>query len=347
MKGGFTLLLLLSILFGCSRKEKEINIRIPIYTWGGYAPLILAAGNKDGEKKDSLFYKYGKFNVLLEKNENISEHISNFINGTYPIICVSVDMLPLICSQLSNNKNAIPKVFGILDFSYGGDNIIIRGNIKNIMDLKGKRIITIKHSPSHFIMLYLLNQANLYENDVEFIFAENPQSAKEDFISNKAIDALACWSPFTYYIAETKSRFYIKGCQSFVSTADATISGLIARVFIARSDFIKNNPDTITYFMKAYFEACNLIQENKEIAIEALTNFFELTNGTNETIRMLNETKFADIKESIDFFNGNLYRIFMLSSELYKNNRNALPSEFNINPEEIIFTNAILRSLQN
>ena len=50
----------------------------------------------------------------------------------------------------------MPRVFQQIDWSNGGDGIVVRNDIKNVAQLKGKTVALSKFSPSHYFLLNML-----------------------------------------------------------------------------------------------------------------------------------------------------------------------------------------------
>ncbi len=295
-------------------------IKIPLVTWGGYASLIAA---NDGLKpsKNSLFYKYGKFAVELIREEDPGVHLQGFANGDYPIIWSTMDMVPLLYEALKNDKRVIPQVFGVFDWSYGGDGIIVRGNIKNPKELKGKTIVTSSNSPSNFFLLWLLSQSDIKPSEVTIKYVADAVIAKDAFIKDGKNDACVTWSPFIYELTDPASKSYVEGSRLLITSKDA--NQLIADCYLARLDFIKEQPDFINNFSKAMMEGYDLFLSNKEAVYSHIASLFKLTDGAKEASLMLGDVHLANFPENLMFFDLensiSAYKIFFLSQEYYKN----------------------------
>jgi len=294
-------------------------IRVPLVTWGGYASLF--AANKGAKpNKESFFYKNGKFVVELIKEEDPNKHLEEFANGNSPIIWSTMDMLPLIYDALKSDKRVIPQVFGIFDWSYGGDGIIVRDYIKSPKDLKGKRIVTSGNTPSNFFLLWLLAQSGLNFSDVSIQYVSDAVVAKDAFIKDKKIDACVTWSPFLYEITEPSSRSYVLGAKLLITSKDA--NQLIADCYLTRLDFAKDHPEILEAFSKSMMEGYDFFVANKEIVYSYMADFFKLKDGVKEANLMVADTHIANFPENLMFFSTenpiSAYKIFYLSFEYYK-----------------------------
>ncbi len=347
MKKSLMLILSIFLLFLGCKQEKEDIIKIPLVTWGGYAALF-AANNGASPNEDSLFYKYGKFKVELIQEENSSNQLQGFANGTYPIIWSTMDMLPLYYETLSKDSRTIPKVIGLFDYSNGGDGIIVRNNINSGKDLKGKKIITSQYTPSHFFILWFLNEYNLTTKDVNLIYAADAIAAKDSFINDKSIDVCVTWSPFIYDITDPSKSSYVKGSKLLTTSKQGNDSyGLIADIYLVRSDFIKNNPDKVKVFVKCMIEGYEIFLKNKEKVAQDIANLFGIKGGQEEVMLMFEDVTIGGPEENKMFFDKNnkfsAYNIFKLSQKLYNQNESL---NLNINPNEVIESSFMLNEIE-
>ncbi len=316
-------------------------LRIPLVTWGGYAALI-AANNGLKPNKDSLFYKNGKFVVELIRDEDPNSHLANYAKGKYPIIWSTIDTLPLLYDVFKNDKRVIPQVFGIFDWSYGGDGIITRESIKTPKDLKGKRIVTAGNTPSNFFLLWVLAQSNLAPADVQIQYVSDAVTAKDAFLNDSKIDACVTWSPFLYEITDPNSTSYVQGSRLLITSKDA--NQLIADCYLARLDFAKDHPEIIEAFSKSMMEGFDLFQQNKQMVFNAMAELFKLPGGAHEASLMLEDVHIANFPETMMLFDTenpiSAYKIFFLSQEYYKN-AGSLSSSASYDGESVMYLTAL------
>jgi ABC-type nitrate/sulfonate/bicarbonate transport system substrate-binding protein/outer membrane protein OmpA-like peptidoglycan-associated protein len=295
-------------------------IKIPLVTWGGYAALF-AANKGIKPNKDSLFYKNGKFAVELIHEEDSNVQLQNYAGGNYPIIWSTMDMLPLIYDAIKSDKRVIPQVFGIFDWSTGGDGIIVRENIKTPKDLKGKKIVTAGNTPSNFFLLWLLAQSGLNPSDVTIQYVDDALKAKDAFIKDKKTDACVTWSPFIYDITDPNSKGFVEGSRLLITSKDA--NQLIADCYLTRLDFAKDHPEIIEAFSKSMMEGYEKFLANKEKVYNDIASLFALSGGSSEASLMLGDVHIANFPENLMFFNIensiSSFKIFLLSQEYYKN----------------------------
>jgi ABC-type nitrate/sulfonate/bicarbonate transport system substrate-binding protein len=59
--------------------------------------------------------------------------------GTLHVGWATLDMLPLMLEGLRKDSRVMPRVYQQVDWSNGGDGIVVREGIKTMADLRGKR----------------------------------------------------------------------------------------------------------------------------------------------------------------------------------------------------------------
>jgi sulfonate transport system substrate-binding protein len=114
--------------------------------------------------------------------------------------------------------------------------------IRQVSDLRGKRIVTTKGSIGHLLAIKALQQAGLTSHDVSFAFLMPSESRV--VLENGSVDAWSTWDPYTTVAtAQGQERVLISGAQLLsnhlylAATSDA-IAGKRAQLddFVARVD---------------------------------------------------------------------------------------------------------------
>jgi ABC-type nitrate/sulfonate/bicarbonate transport system substrate-binding protein len=320
--------------------EQVPVIRIPLVTWGGYAALFAANGGVK-PSKDSLFYKYGKFAVEIIDIEDPAEQLAGYASGKYPIIWSTMDMLPLMYDALKIDHRVIPQVFGVFDWSFGGDGIVVR-NISSPKELKGKRIVVSGNTPSNFFLLWLLAQAGLKPSDVVIQYVSDAVAAKDAYVGDKRIDACVTWSPFIYEITDPNSKTYVEGSKLLITSKDA--NQLIADCYLSRLDFAKDHPEILRAFNQAMMEGVDLLQTSSEKVFQQMGDLFKLPGGANDSKQMLGDVHIANFPENQMFFDLDnpisAYKIFFLSQEYYKE-IGALADNASYDAEAVIYLDSL------
>jgi NitT/TauT family transport system substrate-binding protein len=136
------------------------TVRFAINVWAGWAPIIYANGGcKAGaEWKDAKGKPFKVELVLLDDPVAMRDA---FAAGEVHIGWATVDMLPLLLEGLQRDSRTMPRVFQQIDWSNGGDGIVVRDSIKSVADLRGKTVVLAQNSPSHYFLLNALLNAGV------------------------------------------------------------------------------------------------------------------------------------------------------------------------------------------
>src|SRR5260221_806486 len=159
----------------------------------------------------------------------------------------TLDMLPLFLEGLRKDSRVMPRVFQQVDWSNGGDGIVVRDTVKTMADLRGKTVVLAQNSPSHFFILNALINAGVQPSEVEFKFTQDAFQAAAAFNADKKLSGVVSWSPDIYNLEK------VRGNQMLVNTS--TANKLIADVWFARADFAKDNPDIMEGIVRGIFDA--------------------------------------------------------------------------------------------
>jgi outer membrane protein OmpA-like peptidoglycan-associated protein len=162
-------------------------------------------------------------------------------------------MIALFAPGLMKDSRTAPRVFQQVDWSSGGDGIVVRGNIRSIKDLVGKTIVYAQNSPSQYFITNLLINAGIPLNKVNHKYTSTAFEAAAAFVADKNIHACVSWAPDIYTIPEK-----IAGTQILTTTADA--NRLLTDVWAARADFAKDHPEIIEGLVAGIFDGMSLLK---------------------------------------------------------------------------------------
>ncbi len=169
-------------------------VKFAINVWAGWAPIIYA-NEGFSPKKEWKDAKGGTFKVELVLADNPIDMRNAFAAGETHIGWATVDMLPLMVEGLKADPRTMPRVFHQVDWSNGGDGIVVRESIKNIAGLKGKKVVLAQNSPSHYFLLNALLNGGLQPDDVEMVFTKDAFQAARAFATQADISAVVSWAP--------------------------------------------------------------------------------------------------------------------------------------------------------
>ena len=261
----YSFLLLLSLLFitacstsssnsetGSAQAKEEIVVNIGVQ--GKIGILSYAQTNKYFEKA------FEKENVKIVWNEFASgpPHFEGLASGRLDF--GSVGGTPVIAGQ---SGNVDFKAIGVVSDGKKGNSIILPkgSSIKELKDLKGKKIGVAKGSSAYNFLYMALDRAGLTDKDVEIIQLQ-PDEARPA-LDNGGIDAWSVWEPYV------TTAIFQTGAKVLVSGEDLNINA--PSFLIARTQFTKDHPDLTVLFLKTYEQVRrdyveNLDQVAKDLA---------------------------------------------------------------------------------
>ncbi|MEZ4456104.1 MAG: phosphate ABC transporter substrate-binding/OmpA family protein [Gemmatimonadales bacterium] len=269
------------------------TVRMALNVWAGWAPVIYA---NNGLKAGKVWKAPGgkDFKLELVLIDDPVAMRDAYAAGDVHIGWATLDMLPLFLDGLRRDSRTMPRVFQQVDFSNGGDGIVVRENIRSIADLRGKSIVLAQNSPSQFFLLNALINGGLQPGDVEFKYTQDAFQAAAAFNADKSISAAVSWAPDIYNLSE------VKGNKLLVTTA--TANKLIADVWFARADFAKDNPAVIEGLVRGIFDAMEALKEQpaKQAVAKLMATGYSIPE--TDALSMLGDAHSTNFAENKDFF---------------------------------------------
>src|SRR3979409_2533076 len=127
---------------GVSQYKWDANTKILRFSynvWAGWLPVI-AANHGTKPNTDSVFAKKYGFRVEMVLMDDPVVARDAFAAGEVQTLWGTVDMMTLFAPELSRDSRTSPRIVQQIDWSSGGDGIVVRGAVKTVSDLKGKTI---------------------------------------------------------------------------------------------------------------------------------------------------------------------------------------------------------------
>jgi NitT/TauT family transport system substrate-binding protein len=279
---------------------QDKTVKFALNVWAGWAPIIYA---NDGFKAKKTWKTPDgeEFKVELVLIDNPVEMRDNYAAGDVHIGWATLDMLPLIVDSFVNasgeprDSRIMPRVFQQVDWSNGGDGIVVREKIKTVADLRGKKIALAENSPSHYFLLNMLVGGGLQPGEVNMIFTPTAFEAAAAFNKqSEGIDAAVSWAPDIYKLSE------VKGNRLLVSTA--TANKLIADVWFARADFAKDHPGICEALVRGIFDGMADLksQDHQKHVADLMAEGYGLP--ASDALGMLGDAHSTNWAENYQFF---------------------------------------------
>ena len=274
---------------------KDPTVVFPINVWIGWLPII-AANHGTEPNTESIFYKKYKFKVKLMLIDDPVTARDTYISGQSHCLWGTLDMLALFAPGLMNDSRTAPRIVQQIDWSSGGDGIVVRDTIKSVSDLQNKTVVYAENSPSQFYFNTLLLSGGVQPNRVSHKFTKSAFEASAAFVADPNIDACVSWAPDIYNIVEK-----VGGTRLLSTTAEA--SKVITDTYAVRADFARDHPDIVKGLVSGIFEAMEKLEKDesfKKQACKWLGDFYKFPVGDIE--KMLSDAHSTNFAENKKFF---------------------------------------------
>ena len=218
-----------------------------------------------------------------------------FASGDSHVLWGTLDMMVLFAPDLMKDSRSAPRIYQQVDWSTGGDGIVVRGNIASVADLKGKTIVYAQNSPSQYFINNLLLNAGIQPSAVKHKFTATAFEAAAAFVADKSIDACVSWAPDIYNIPEK-----VKGTRILTTTAEA--NKLIADVWAVRADFAKDHPEIVKGLVAGIFEGMDRLKDEtqREKAYQWMAEGYGMQ--ADDVRKMANDAHSTNFGENKAFF---------------------------------------------
>jgi NitT/TauT family transport system substrate-binding protein len=296
------------------------TVRFALNVWAGWSPIIYA---NNGFKAGKVWQAPGgkPFKIELVLIDNPVTMRDAYAAGEVHIGWATLDMIPLFLegfvdrTGMPKDSRVMPRVFQQVDFSNGGDGIVVREGIKTVRDLAGKKLALAQNSPSQFFALNMLVAGGLQPGDVDMVYTEDAFQAAAAFNAQKDLAGCVSWAPDIYNLEKAK------GNRMLITTQ--TANRLIADVWFARADFAKDHPDKIEAIVRGIFDAMESLKTETAKAKVADLMSAGYNIPATDTLAMLGDAHSTNWAENYQFFinrnnPANFERIWKQSYNLYR-----------------------------
>jgi aliphatic sulfonates family ABC transporter substrate-binding protein len=170
-----------------------------------------------------------------------------------------------------------------------GEGLVVnpQSGIKTIEDLKGKKIAVARGSSAEAAMMTGLEKFGMDANDVKIIDLDVttiiPAFQKGD------VDGVWVWEPWLSKLETAGGK---------VITTDAEVGFNMFGVWVARNEWIKENPAAVKAFITSLTDANGIISTDKEKSTAILSTALELE--TKEAEGILNKVSFPTVDQLLD-----------------------------------------------
>ncbi len=164
-------------LFACTKPPTD-PIRIASSPWPGYEPLYLARDLGYFENTHVRLFELPSSDITMESFRNHSTDVATLtLDETLELL----------------HDNTRLRILMVLDISNGGDAVMVRPDIKNLSDIKGKRISIVNIPLGLYMLSRLLDKAGVRREDVT-VFPMS-ESKQENFYKTGKADVVITFEP--------------------------------------------------------------------------------------------------------------------------------------------------------
>ncbi len=272
--------------------DKNRVLRFSYNVWAGWLPVI-AANKGVRPNPDSVFAKKHGFQLEMVLMDDPVAARDAFASGEVHTLWGTLDMMVLFAPELMRDSRTSPRIVQQIDWSNGGDGIVVRKAIKTVRDLKGRTVALAQNSPSEYYLNSLLLSAGLKPADVKTRFTATAFEAAAAFVADKGIDACVSWAPDIYKIADR-----VPDTRILSSTQDA--NKLIADVYALRADFVRDHPEVVDGLVAGILEGMDMVKQDPAPACQAMADAFGMK--PDEVMGMRNDAHSTNAAENSQFF---------------------------------------------
>lgn len=273
---------------------KDPVVVFPINVWSGWLPIIAAnCGSEPNE--ESIFFKKFGFKVKLMLIDDPVTARDTYASGQSHCLWGTLDMIALFAPGLMADSRTAPRVFQQIDWSSGGDGIVVRDTIKTVDDLKNKTVVYAENSPSQYYFSTLLLSGGVQPNRVSHKHTKSAFEASAAFVADQNIDACISWAPDIYNIVDS-----VSGTRLLSTTAEA--SKVITDVYAVRADFARDHPEIVKGLVSGIFMAMEKMgnEEYKKKACKWMAEFYKFP--VDEIEKMIPDAHSTNFAENKKFF---------------------------------------------
>lgn len=271
---GAIVAVLLAPLPGCLSRPTE-PLRIGVNDWPPFELMYLARAR-------------GYFNV-----ENVDVDLVEFSSYTgilraYHQGNIDGFLATLNEVQIADNFQDLPAVILVVDYSFGGDALVVRDGIVDLKGLRGRRIAFEESALGSYELERILEIGGLKPGEILAV-SRLPEEAEQDF-HRGAVDGVITYEPGLGRLLRDRGARVL-----FSSRA---IPGEIVDVLAMRRVILDRRPEEVRRAVRAWFRAVASMQEHPEEAAAEMAHRQHLT--IEEFLHGLQGARIPDLAENRD-----------------------------------------------
>ena len=262
---------------------QETAVGIGISGWTGFAPLTLA-------KEAGIFKKNG-IDATIRKIPQKDRHLA-IASGDIQCAATTVETWIV----WNTNGIATTQLFK-MDQGMGSDGIVAKPGIEKVSDLKGKTVAASAPGTNpHFTLSWILKKNGLSLKDVKLVTLEPAPAANAFVAGNSGLDAAVTYEPYLSLVRDKP--------ESGKLIADSLQYPMVFDTFGCTPKFIKENPKAAKALTESYFEALDMIKNDKVKAFTIMGA--DVKQSPEQFEKSQSKIQWADREANMKFFNGEI-----------------------------------------
>lgn len=266
-------------------------IRVGVVTWGGYA-----GGQYFNEgfaaSEASRFYKEYGITVEFKLLDDFNDCRNAWKSDNIDLMWATVDAFT---TEVAGLEEFQPQIIFQSDWSRGGDAVVVNRTIKNVGDLKGKKIAFAEMTPSHTFLLWLLEAGSMEYSDIIPVKVANAIDAA-DLFKKGQVDAAIVWSP-----DDVDCVAKVAGSKILQSTKEASF--IIADVFVAKKKYVDANKAALKSLVEGWLKGAAEINSSEVAKQKAAKILAEgLQQPEDFCLQAINNARLCTLGDNVNFF---------------------------------------------
>lgn len=244
----------MSVLFAgaVGSASAQTTVRVGHFSWPGYGFLYV---NQAQNLSPDLKFEF----TIIEDPVQLFSLLST---NQLDVVFSTIEFGPIAAAE-----DMAFKLTNISNLAHGSDKIILRPDIKQASDLKGKQVAILEGGLSHIMMGIWLEQNAVDYKDVQMVNLIAGDAAAA--MMSGQVAAAELWSPFNQQVLDN-----LEGSRAVADSFDPfwLKTALIADGIYMSDDFLQNNRETAVKTMQAIYAGVEYWRKNAEEANKTIAD---------------------------------------------------------------------------
>lgn len=261
--------------------NEDADIVLAYNTFVGAAGIVYMNGGMEPNEESRLFKEYG-IKLQIKQVDVVSDTRDALKTGAIDLAYCTVDALSTEMGSGSSLLELNTKLIAKINESRGADALVVTPAIKDIKDLKGKKIAYAVGTASNTLLINILETAGMTLDDIEaYKVADGIEAAKA--FTTGTVDGALVWAPDDEDCVKA-----VKGAKIFISTA--TASSIIADGVLVTAQNLEAKKENIQKLIQAWMVGNGELNDNPTKRQEA-AKLFAKSFGLDEGVALAGADK--------------------------------------------------------